>query len=263
MEELGRLLDDLTRSVAALNRVGEGLSLPDADFTVSDEDAVVTVFATAGGVVTSIRVVPNWAAKVSEDDLPIRINSTLALAGFRAMGMAVPDGKAPAATTPSPAAEVSPASIVPTADDRRAAERIADRAYESLVTRVDAPGRSEGASLERFYRNADALDAALGGASAGEEEQPTDAGTDAEDALRLRSENGAVSALMTPFGLGDVRFRDGWLKGTSGNVVTTCLAEILDRATPSDHDLADALRDIARLSRGEAPAAPGTDQIHE
>lgn len=263
MEELDRLLDELTRSVAALNRVGKGLSLPEDDFTVSDEDAVVTVSAKADGVVTGIRVAPNWAAKVSEDDLPIRINSVLALAGFRAMGMPPAASDTPAAAAPTVAADAAPADIVPTGADRRAAERLADRAYQDLVARVDDPGRSESASLERFYRNVDALDAAMAEDSARDEEPPSTAQVDADDASRVRSENGAVSAAVTPFGLGDVRFRDGWLKGTSGNVVTTCLAEILDRATPTSNDLADVLRDIARFSRDEAPAAPGTDQTHE
>jgi hypothetical protein len=254
VEELDRLLDELTRSVAALNQVSKGVSLPEDDFTVSDEDAIVRVSAKADGIITGIRVAPNWAAKISDDDLPIRINSVLALASFRAMGMRLPDGAVPARVASSGTADAPQPDVVSTAGDRETAERIADRAYQELVARVDDPARSEGAALERFYRNVDAFDAVMDGTPAGE--APTTTAKTEPDGPRIPSANGAVSAAMTPFGIGDVRFRDGWLKGTSGNVVTTCLAEILDRTTQSGNDLAEALRDIARFSRTEAPDDP-------
>lgn len=244
MEELTRMMNELSSSLAALNAMSSPFAIPDDNYTISDDDGIVAVSATRMGRITAITVKPTWQDTITSDELTVRVNSLVLQATFKAMGMEIPTGSAEQTEFPEvsrAALTAPPEQIPPTQADHARADRLVDRTLNDLLARVDSPSFSEGMAAERFYTQLDQLDAALS-------DEPTSEREDEDP--RFFSENRAVSAALTSLGIGDIQFREGWADGKSGNVITTCLAEVLDQIPQTGNgDLADALRAIEDLTR--------------
>lgn len=230
MDDLARLMDQLSESIATLNRLSNALNPPEEDFIETDEDKVVSVESRPDGSLIAIKIANKWDEKVEPEELSGRIEQVVAAAQLRAMGLG---SGALTGKDAIEAPDLDISNVQPTAADWAAAERLSAASYEQFVAEVDEAMADEGATLERFYNGLERLDEALNSVDAPQ----------TEDEARLYSENHNVWAVATPGGLSGFGFKEGWLDKQSATTLNICLAEIVAQVPAADGPpLADVLR---------------------
>ncbi len=230
MDDLARLMDKLSESIATLNRLSASLNPPEEDFVETDEDRVVSVESRPDGSLIAIKIANKWEETLEPEELAPRIEQVLAIAQMRAMGLGMGELTGRDAIE---APQIDLEDVEPTAADRAAAQRASAASYEQFVAKVDQAMADEGATLERFYVGLEKLDAALARAEADEPETEE----------RIYSENHNVWAVITPGGLSGFGFKEGWLEKQSATNLNICLAEIVAQLPATE---GPALTDVMR-----------------